>query len=282
MPSLYVVATPIGNIEDISVRAKNILSSVDIIACEDTRHTQKLLKLLGIQRGNLFAYHEHNEKTASEKIIYQILEKNQSVALVTDAGTPCVSDPGYRLVGLAHRKGVRVSPLPGPCAVATAMSVAGLANSRWLFCGFLPQKSSLRKKEFLKWQSFDSGTSAVFYESPHRILKSLESLKEIHPNAHICVARELTKLHEEIISGELDDVLVKLHQKASIKGEFVVVVSPNLDDSTIEVTDEQLLMEVKDLLQRDPNLSTKILAETLSKKYSRNKKEVYSLLVKNS
>ncbi|MBE36884.1 MAG: 16S rRNA (cytidine(1402)-2'-O)-methyltransferase [Opitutaceae bacterium] len=220
---LYVVATPIGNLADITARAKTILGQVDIIACEDTRTTGGLLKRLEIAPPTLSAYHDHNEIEAAEKLADQ-LRAGKSVAIVSDAGTPAISDPGFRLVRACRKADLPVIPVPGANAVATVLSASGLPTNGFLFAGFLPPKSAVRTRFFEKYQEFDY--TIVLYESCHRIEKAVaEIVATLGENRIIGVAKEVTKLHEKFLIGPAGEVQVKLAQ-TSRKGEFVLLIAP--------------------------------------------------------
>lgn len=219
---LYVVATPIGNLEDFSARAINTLKNVDQIAAEDTRHSQKLLKQFDINTP-LVSLHEHNEK-ASCKILLDSLKKNQSIALISDAGTPLINDPGYHLVKLARQEGIPVIPVPGPCALIAALCASGFACDKFIFEGFLPEKSMARQK---KLQEFLNETrTIIFYEAPHRILASIDDmLTVLGPKRCVVLARELTKTFETIHGDHLEQLKIWLNSdKNQQKGEFVVIV----------------------------------------------------------
>ena len=219
---LYVVATPIGNLADLSDRARAILESADIIACEDTRTTGGLMARLG-RRGELVAYHEHNETDAAERLAGRILA-GQSVALVSDAGTPGLSDPGFRLVRACRRRGLPVVPVPGPSAVAAVLSASGLPTNGFLFVGFLPPKTSARTAFFGKYGSFEF--TLALYESCHRIAAAVDEIvRVLGEKRTICVAKEVTKLHETFIVGTAVEVRDRL-AKTSIKGEFVLLIAP--------------------------------------------------------
>jgi 16S rRNA (cytidine1402-2'-O)-methyltransferase len=219
---LYVVATPIGNLGDLSTRALEILNNCDLIACEDTRTSGKLLKHYAVKKP-LISYHEHNELHQASLLAVKI-EAGSSIALISDAGTPAVSDPGFRLVRECRKRNLTVSPIPGPSAVIAALSVSGLPSDSFTYVGFLPTKSAARKRFFESIN--DSSRSQVVFESNHRILKFLENFLEIlGPDRVICVARELTKLHETIFTGPASEVIESVKQR-STKGEFVVVIAP--------------------------------------------------------
>jgi len=220
---LYVVATPIGNVHDLSERARAILSEADLLACEDTRTTGALLARLGLPHKTLVAYHEHNERDAAERLA-AALASGQSVALVSDAGTPAISDPGFRLVREARRRALPVVPVPGACAFTAALCASGLPSNGFLFVGFLPPKSAARIGFFQKYRAFDY--TLVLYESCHRIDKAVgELLDVLGPERVICVAKELTKRHETFLVGPASDVHTAL-RKTSLKGEFVLLIAP--------------------------------------------------------
>ncbi|HVU36033.1 MAG TPA: 16S rRNA (cytidine(1402)-2'-O)-methyltransferase [Opitutaceae bacterium] len=219
---LYVVATPIGNLADLTDRARAILGTVDLVACEDTRTTGALLNRLGIHR-DLVAYHEHNETEAAERLAEQ-LSAGRSIAVVSDAGTPAISDPGFRVVRACRKRGLPVVPVPGANAVAVVLSASGLPTNGFLFVGFLPPKSSARTAFFEKYRDFEY--TLALYESCHRIDKAVaEILATLGPTRVICVAKEVTKLHEAFLVGPAADVQARL-AKTSLKGEFVLLVAP--------------------------------------------------------
>ena len=218
---LYVVATPVGNLEDITRRAVRVLGEVSLIAAEDTRHTRKLLSSLDIHN-NLVSYYKGKEFSRSQKIVDKLCA-GEDVALVSDAGTPAVSDPGAILVRRSIAAGVRVVPVPGASALTAAISVAGLEEQSFLFLGFLPGKKGERVKLLNSLAAFER--SIVFYESPHKIVKSLADCLDVLGDRQLFVGRELTKIHEELFYSKLSDVLADLSTRRKIKGEFVVVVS---------------------------------------------------------
>ncbi len=219
---LYVVATPIGNLADITERARLILSTVDLVACEDTRTTGSLLTRLGLHRP-LVPYHDHNETAAADQLLVQ-LRAGKSVAVVSDAGTPAISDPGFRVVRACRRAAVPVVPVPGACAVAAVLSASGLPSDGFLFAGFLPPKTSARVAFLQKYQNFDY--TLALHESCHRIDKFAAEIVAVHgPDRVVCIAKEVTKLHETFLVGPAGDVAQRL-AKTSLKGEFVVLVAP--------------------------------------------------------
>jgi 16S rRNA (cytidine1402-2'-O)-methyltransferase len=219
--SLYLVSTPIGNLEDITLRALRILrEEAAIVACEDTRQTGKLLQHFDIQKP-LLSYHEHNETSRSPEIL-KILERGESVALVSDAGTPLVSDPGYRVVAEAIRRNIPVIPIPGPSALLAALAGSGLPVNPFRFIGFLPPKPLARKRAL---ESLLPETAAVVaYESPHRILESLADIQQILGDRPVVLARELTKLHEEFLRGSAGAIRQSLESRAVVKGEITLVI----------------------------------------------------------
>jgi 16S rRNA (cytidine1402-2'-O)-methyltransferase len=220
---LYVVATPIGNLADISERAKAILQQVDVIACEDTRTTGTLLSRLGLTHKSLTAYHDHNELVAAEYLAGQIAA-GKSVAVVSDAGTPGLSDPGFRLARACRLQKLPVVPVPGACAIPTVLCASGLPTNRFYFVGFLPPKSAARITFFEKHRDFDS--TIILYESCHRIDKAVAEIAQtLGPQRVICVAKEVTKLHESFWVGPVQQVQAQLAQ-ASRKGEFVLLIAP--------------------------------------------------------
>ncbi len=219
---LYVVATPIGNLADLTERARAILGNVDLIACEDTRTTGGLLTRYGLRR-DLVAYHDHNETEVAERLADQ-LAAGKSIALVSDAGTPAISDPGFRLVRACRRRGLPVVPVPGACAVAAVLSASGLPTNGFLFAGFLVAKTAARTAFLEKYRDFEF--TLALYESCHRINKFAEEIVEkLGPDRVVCIAREVTKLHETFLIGRAADVRDRL-LKGSLKGEFVVLIAP--------------------------------------------------------
>lgn len=218
--TLYVVATPIGNLEDITLRALRILREVDCVACEDTRTTGKLLARYDLQK-KLMSYHEHNEERRTPEFL-ALLEEGKSIALVTDAGTPTISDPGYRLIREASLRGIAVVPIPGPSAIVAALSVSGLSTRRFAFLGF-PERSENRKKELLE-SIRPYPETLVFFESPKRVLSTLRAMLNILGDRNAALCRELTKIHEETIRGRLSELISQLEQREEIRGEVTIVI----------------------------------------------------------
>lgn len=228
---LFVVATPIGNLEDITYRAVRVLREATLIACEDTRQTRKLLDHYGITTP-MVSYHDHNEESRTAELIER-MRNGESIALVSDAGTPLISDPGFRLVRDARAAGIPVSAIPGPSAALTALSASGLPTDAFRFCGFFPEKRKARL-DVLRDLSRDPAT-LVFYEAPHRIVETLTDIEEAMPGRPVVLARELTKLHEEFLSGSPAHIRHELEQRPAIKGEMTVLIgkaeaAPAADD----------------------------------------------------
>ncbi len=219
---LYVVATPIGNLADLTERAREVLAAAGVIAAEDTRHTRGLLSRIGAE-SRLIAYHEHNESERVPELLAR-LEHGESVALVSDAGTPLISDPGWRLVSAAQAKGVTVVPVPGPCAAVAALSAAGLATDRFVFEGFLPRRASARAERLVELR--DEPRTLVFYEAVHRVAATLAALSDVFgAERRAALARELTKVHEQIATGSLAELAARLGGDIPALGEFVIVVA---------------------------------------------------------
>ena len=252
---LYVVATPIGNLADFSFRAIEVLKQVDLIAAEDTRHARLLLQHYGINKP-LISLHQHNEDKASQGLVERMLA-GESIALVSDAGTPLLSDPGLPLVKLAKQQSVEVSPIPGACALIAALSASGMALSRFSFEGFLPRTSSARKN-FFQDKLHDTSTWA-FYESSHRIQAALEDMLTVFPADHqIVIAREITKLHETIVKDSLANLLVRVQNEENMrKGEFVVIVDGvTVTEESQGISDEE--MRILSLLLKQCSIKTAV------------------------
>lgn len=267
--NLYVVATPIGNLEDLTPRARRTLADVDLVAAEDTRHTGRLLSHLGLKK-RLIALHDHNEEQVVTKVIAE-LEAGHSVALVSDAGTPLVSDPGFRLLRAAHHRGVTVSPIPGASAVTAALSVAGLPTDRFCFEGFLPAKTVARRKR-LRSLSNESRT-LVFFESVHRIAAALADLCEVlGAKRDAFIGRELSKLHEQCVQGTLGSLGQQVAAGAIVnKGEFVIVVAGADIETESTIDADTLLIELaKHLPGKDAaKVTAKLTGEKKNALYQR-------------
>lgn len=217
--TLYLVATPIGNLDDITLRAIKVLGDVNLIACEDTRHTRKLLTHFGINTRTI-SYHEHNERERAAELLER-LNNGESIAVVSDAGTPGISDPGFRLVQLAIENNVRVVPIPGAAAFVSALVASGIPTDEFFFAGFLPSRATARRAKLRELQALPG--TLIFYEAPHRLAASLRDASEILGQRNAVVARELTKVHEEIARGSLGE-LASRYESGSVRGEIVLVI----------------------------------------------------------
>jgi 16S rRNA (cytidine1402-2'-O)-methyltransferase len=222
-PMLYIVATPIGNLEDISGRALRVLGEVDLIACEDTRHSLKLLNHYGL-KASLIPFHSHNMKKAAPRLL-ELMRQGKRIALITDGGTPGVSDPGSYLVALARQQELRIVPIPGPSALSTILSVSGAATGQITFSGFLSPKGGRRRGQLKVL--LDRGEGFVLFESPHRIVKLLQDLHSLAPERTCLIGREMTKVHEEFLKGKPKKLLTELEGRTKIKGEFSLFVMGN-------------------------------------------------------
>ncbi len=220
-PIVQLVCCPIGNLADITYRAVKVLETADIVACEDTRHSRQLLNHYQISPGELIALHEHNEQKRAVELIERISSSGEALAFLSDAGSPSISDPGYRLVQAAIDAGVKVEVIPGPSAVSTALVGSGLPPDQFTFIGFLPVKSGRREKELQ--QAIDREGTTIAFESPHRILKTLAVLQDIAPEHQLCVARELTKKFETYHRGTAAELLSELGE-GTVKGEITIVI----------------------------------------------------------
>ena len=271
--TLYVVATPIGNLEDITLRAIDVLKSCDLIACEDTRHSQRLFQAHGI-KSKTKALHQHNENHDSEKIIALILSGSH-VALVSDAGTPLISDPGFPLLQLAHQQGIQVVPIPGPSALIALLSVAAINTNPFVFHGFLPPKSQQRLHVFQNWLPLES--THVFYESSHRILDSVKQLIEVFgTDTEVAMGRELTKKFEQIFRGRAADLLNLLNSNSKHqKGEFVLAIQGQKSTAEIGLTNEQSSLAIT----LNQHLAPKVAAKIVADHYKINKKQVYQFIL---
>ena len=268
--TLYIVATPIGNLGDMVPRAIETLQSVSAIACEDTRHSKKLLDHFRIDKP-LVAYHDHSDKTSSYKILKR-LASGQDIALISDAGTPLISDPGYRLVLAAREQGFAVVPIPGACAAIAALSVAGLPTDKFRFIGFLPAKSSQRIKSFEQLKGVDE--TMVFYEAPHRILECLKDAIAVFGGAHIgFIAREITKTFETYLYGTLAELLVKVETDSNQqRGEIVLVLGASEITTTATSVDDERLLRL--LLTELPAAKAAALAAIIT---GGDKKQFYQM-----
>ncbi len=266
---LYIVATPIGNLSDISVRAVEVLKQVGLIAAEDTRHSKTLLERFGIKT-RVTAYHEHNEEKVTQQLIQQI-QKGESIALISDAGTPLINDPGYNLVVSAHDNKIQIVPIPGPSAIITALSASGLPTNKFIYEGYLPAKNKARETR-LKELKNESRT-LVFYEAPHRIVESLKIMQEIFgEQRRVTIGRELTKQFEQIVRDQLSVINKKIeNEEIKQKGEFVVVVEGAKE---MAVSDKETLRINQIIAEK---MSPKEAASLTAKITGKKKNEVYKL-----
>lgn len=264
--TLYIVSTPIGNLEDITLRALRILKEVDVIAAEDTRHSLKLLNHYGISKP-LISYWGEREKAKSEEVLER-LRSGQSVALISDAGTPGISDPGAVLIKMTLEKGFSVISIPGPSALIAALSISGLTTREFTFIGFLPPKKSQRQK-VLRDLSLEPRT-LVFYEAPHRILETLTDIEEIFSERRAAVLKEITKIHEELLRGSISEILSKL-EKTTIAGEYVIVVEGKAEEKRL--TTDDALLEISSLMKK--GLGRKEAVKKVAEAYGLSKKELY-------
>lgn len=267
--AIYLVATPLGNLEDITLRALRVLGEVDLIACEDTRHTGNLLKHFDISKP-LLSFHEHNE-TARASDIVERASRGEAIAVVSDAGMPGISDPGYRLVAEAIAAGVVVVPIPGPVALETALAASGLPTDSFRFGGFLPAKATQRRKALQAL--IDDTATLVFYEAPHRIVKTLEDVLEILGDRQVVIARELTKVHEEFLRGSVSDLLATLDQRGAARGEITLLIgrgeSPRPVEGTIADRVDAFMSQGADRMDA---------VKQVAKERGLSKREVYRLL----
>ena len=269
--TLYLVGTPIGNLEDITLRALRILKEVDLIACEDTRHTMQLLDHYGIEKTTV-SYHEHNELTRAAELIVR-LEQGEDIAMVSDAGMPGVSDPGYRLVTLAVRHHIKMVPVPGASAFLSALVASGLPTDSFRFSGFLPSKQGARRT--LLEAICHSPRTQIFYEAPHRIVEALQDVVELlGPDRHVVVAREVTKLHEEFLRGRAEDVLATLQKRGDAKGEITLLIGKDGGTEPAQATAKNVGQRVRELMQAE-SLDEKAALKLAAKEFGMSKSEAY-------
>ncbi len=269
-PGLHVVATPIGNMGDITIRALSTLAAAETVLCEDTRTSGRLMERFSI-RTKLSPYHEHN----AQKVRPQILERlsqGAAIALISDAGMPLVSDPGYRLVKEAVEQGIPVTACPGPSAVLTGLALSGLPTDRFLFAGFVPQKQGERKRLFEEFAKLKA--TLIFFESPHRIVETLHDVGAALAGRSIAVTRELTKLHEEVLRGTAQEVAATLEARASVKGEITLLIGPPQEDEA--VSEDTLEDAITAALETMP--ASKAASE-IAKRYNLNRSDIYQRIL---
>jgi 16S rRNA (cytidine1402-2'-O)-methyltransferase len=269
---LLIVGTPLGNLQDMTPRAVAALKSADLILCEDTRHTRKLLNHFGIDRPT-DSYHEHNEDAKAESLIARI-EEGQTLALVSDAGMPVVSDPGYRIVRLARERGLTVEPIPGPFAGVLALAASGIAPLPFTFLGFSPHRQSERLDFYRR--AAELGHTTVIYESPERVVASLEDALEVLGDTEVTVAREMTKMHEELLSGRVSAVLATLRGRDRVHGEITLVIGAPARPA-VEASPDEVRAEFERL--RDSGMRRNDAVKAVAEKFGLRKNDVYRLLL---
>ena len=271
---LFIVATPIGNLEDITHRALRVLREVDLIACEDTRHTRKLLNHFGIATKTI-SYHEHNERERAGEIC-DLLQSGRNVALVSDAGTPLINDPGFRIVQLATTRGIPVVPVPGASALVTALAGSGLPTARFMFEGFLPPRARARRNRLSELSRIPA--TLIFYEAPHRIRATLKDALDVLGTRAAVVARELTKLHEEFVRGTLAELVEHFSEDRSARGEFVLMISGEPAESSPIASSPEKLRERTNELERG-GLNSKDALKQAARELGMKRAEAYRIMV---
>ena len=268
---LLLVGTPLGNLSDMAPRAVEALKSADLILCEDTRHTRKLLNHFGIDRPT-DSYHEHNEDQKALSLVERI-ERGETLALVSDAGMPVVSDPGYRIVRLARERGLAVEPVPGPFAGVLALAASGIAPLPFTFLGFTPHRQGERLDFYRR--AAELGHTVVVYESPERVIASLEDALEVLGDTDLTVAREMTKMHEELLNGSISEVLATLNERERVHGEITMVLGAPARESK-EVSPDELRAEFERL--RETGMRRNDAVKAVAEKFGMRKNDVYRLL----
>ena len=268
---LYVVATPIGNLEDITLRAINILKNVDLIAAEDTRHTLKLLNHLEISKP-LISYHRHNEEIKTEILIQKLLE-GQDIALVSDAGTPGISDPGEVIIKRCIEEQILIIPIPGACAMINALISSGIETNEFTFLGFLPLNKKSRKHKLDEIQK--SNKTIILYEAPHKLQNTLKDLQVIVQNRKVVLARELTKIHEEFIRGSIEEIIQK---SENLKGEIVLIIEGNREVMDTNVFEKMTLEQHYEMYEKQ-GLEKKEIIKKIAKDRGLNKNEIYQKII---
>lgn len=269
---LYLVATPIGNLEDITLRAINVLKNVDLIAAEDTRHTLKLLNHLEISKP-MISCHRHNENEKSNKIIEKLKEE-KNIAIVSDAGTPGISDPGEEVVKEAIKENIQIIPIPGACAAINALIVSGIDTKEFYFLGFLPLNKKLRKEKLNEIKNINK--TIILYEAPHKILNTINDLENILENRQVVFAREITKIHEEFIRGTIKEIKEKIENP---KGEFVIIIEGNKNVENIENKLNLLTINEHYNYYENKGYSKKEIIKLIAKDRNVNKNEIYQKFI---
>ena len=269
---IYIVATPIGNLKDISLRAMETLREADIIACEDTRVTKKLFNLLGLCTNKNFIRLDDNSEVKQSETIISLIKSGKSIALVSDAGSPLISDPGYKIINKCRKEGIDIYTIPGACAVICALQLSGLPTNRFMFAGFVPNKEKARKDTFVKLKNIDS--TLVFYETANRILKTLKVIDEVFETREVAVAREITKIYEECVSGCAKKLLAYFSEHEP-KGEMVLIIAPPTSGDIVENIDIDFLLR-----QELQKTTLKSAVKNISDKYDLCKNDVYQRALK--
>jgi 16S rRNA (cytidine1402-2'-O)-methyltransferase len=273
--TLYLVATPIGNLGDITERAIRVLREVDVIACEDTRHTRVLLNHYGIKT-KAISYHEHNERERAAELS-ELLATGANVAIVSDAGTPGINDPGFRLVNDALSRGARVVPVPGPTAFVAALIASGLPTDEFFFGGFLPARATGRRARLMEARSFNS--TLIFYEAPHRIAQALADAREILGEREAAVARELTKLHEEIVRGRLSELAERFSADDAARGEMVLLIDRTVIGVETDETGAELDIAARVAALENEGLDNRAALKRVARELGLSRSEAYRRLV---
>ena len=273
--TLYIIATPIGNLEDITQRALRILGEVDLVACEDTRRTRALLNHFGIKTKTI-SYHEHNERERTEQIC-KLLVSGKDVALVSDAGTPLINDPGFRLINAAIELNLPIVPIPGPTALVSALVASGLPPDQFLFAGFLPARANARRAKLEELKTIPA--TLIFYEAPHRIAATLRDAADVLGNRQAVIARELTKLHEEFVRGHLSELADKFSEQAA-RGEMVLIIEAarsdqSLDQEALSTISGRLAERIREL--ESEGLDTKTSLKKAARELGLKRDEAYRL-----
>ena len=273
---LYIIATPIGNLEDITHRAVRVLGEVNVIACEDTRRTRVLLNHFGISTKTV-SYHEHNERERAEQLC-KLLEAGQSVAIVSDAGTPLISDPGFRIVKAAIERGIQIVSVPGPAAFVAALVASGLPCEQFLFAGFLPARMQARRTRLEELRTIP--VTLVFYEAPHRIASTLRDARDVLGDRKAVVARELTKIHEEIARGSLSELTDRFSSESSARGEMVLIISgqPTVGAKEVPADSSEVIVARVRSLEKE-GLDPKEALKKAAREFGLKRAEAYRLLV---
>ena len=266
--TIYLVATPIGNLQDMTFRAVQTLKEVDLIAAEDTRHTLQLLNYFEISKP-MISYHRHNEEVKTEELIHEVIA-GKNIAIVTDAGTPGISDPGEEIVKAAIQNQIEIIPIPGACALVNSLIVSGISTKEFSFYGFLPLNKKNRKEVFSKIAK--ENKTVILYEAPHKLQKTLEDILKLIGDISICVVRELTKIHEEKIYGKISEVIEKCKEP---KGEFVIILDLNKNEDTEEVNFEKMTLQEHYLFYEKLGLNKKEIIKQIAKDRNVPKNEIY-------